>query len=88
MEEIGEKEGINPSTLKERLRKGKSIVEAIRMGVSQKEKLITFNYKKFSVAEFLKEFEISHTTFYRHRDSYELSELVKKFSKKIQIING
>lgn len=82
LEEIGEKEGINPSTLKERLGKGKSIVEAIRMGISQKEKLITFNYKKFSVAEFLKEFEISHTTFYRHRDSYELSELVKKFSKK------
>tara|TARA_Y200000002_G_scaffold373685_1_gene373206 strand:- start:536 stop:1759 length:1224 start_codon:yes stop_codon:yes gene_type:complete len=81
IEEICENEGINPATLKDRLRKGKTLSEAVKMGVSQKEKQINFRDKQYSVSEFCKEFGISNTTFHRHRNSYELPELIKKFAK-------
>ena len=81
IEEICENEGINPAILKDRLRKGKTLSEAVKMGVSQKEKQINFRDKQYSVSEFCKEFGISNTTFYRHRNSYELPELTKKFAK-------
>ena len=81
LQEIGDRVSINPATLKHRLQKGKTIIDAVSMGVSQKDKQITFNGRKFSIDEFLSEFEISRTTFYRHKNSYELRDLVSKFSK-------
>ena len=78
---IGARVRINPNTLQDRLNKGKTLEEAIKMGVSQKDKNLDLNGKKYTVSEFLTEFQIASTTFYRNKKKYSLEELIKKFSK-------
>lgn len=77
---IGIKVGIDPKTLQSRLAKGKTLEEAIKMGVSQKNKNIVLNGKRCTVSEFLSEFKIAQTTYYRNKEKYSLQELISKFS--------
>ncbi|MDA9821731.1 hypothetical protein N9C56_04305 [Paracoccaceae bacterium] len=78
--QLAQKTKINVSTLVDRIGKGKTVSEAVKMGKSQKE-FLDYEGKSYSRVAFCREYQIAIKTYYKNYKNMTLTEMIDKFGK-------